>query len=79
MFFAYLGFDALSTTAQEAINPQKTMPRGILLSLSICVLLYVLVTAVMTGIVHYTELGTDAPMAITLDATANDTDNGGLG
>ena len=69
VFFAYIGFDALVTTAQEAINPQKTMPRGILISLGICVVLYVLVTAVLTGIVNYTDLGVDAPIAVAIDKT----------
>ena len=69
VFFAYIGFDALSTTAQEAINPQKTMPRGILISLAICVVLYIAVTAIMTGIVPYYELGVDAPVALAIDRT----------
>ncbi|MDR1865149.1 MAG: amino acid permease [Bacteroidales bacterium] len=67
VFFAFLGFDALSTAAQETRNPQKDMPRGILLSLIICAVLYVAVTAVLTGIVHYTELKTDAPIALAID------------
>lgn len=69
VFFAYIGFDALSTTAQEAINPQKTMPRGILISLAVCVILYIAVTAVLTGIVPYYELGVDAPIALAVDRT----------
>jgi APA family basic amino acid/polyamine antiporter len=67
VFLAYLGFDALSTTAQEAINPQKTMPRGILISLAICVVLYIAVTAIMTGIVPYKELNVAAPIALAID------------
>ena len=67
VFFAYLGFDALSTAAQETKNPQKDMPRGILISLGICALLYIGVTAVLTGIVHYTELNVDAPIAVAID------------
>jgi APA family basic amino acid/polyamine antiporter len=67
VFFAYLGFDALSTTAQETRNPQKDMPKGILISLGVCALLYVAVTAVMTGIVNYRDLGVDAPMALAVD------------
>ncbi|MDR1154506.1 MAG: amino acid permease, partial [Bacteroidales bacterium] len=67
VFFAYLGFDALSTTAQETRNPQKDMPRGILISLIICAVLYVSVTAVLTGIVNYTELNVDAPIAMAVD------------
>jgi APA family basic amino acid/polyamine antiporter len=67
VFFAYLGFDALSTAAQETRNPQKDMPRGILISLIICAVLYIAVTAVLTGIVNYTELHDDAPIALAVD------------
>ena len=67
VFFAYLGFDALSTAAQEARNPQKDMPRGILISLAICALLYVTVTAVLTGMVYYKELNVPAPIALAID------------
>jgi APA family basic amino acid/polyamine antiporter len=67
VFFAYLGFDALSTTAGEARNPQKDMPRGILISLLICACLYVAVTTVLTGIVNYKELNVDAPIALAID------------
>ncbi|MDR0725101.1 MAG: amino acid permease [Prevotellaceae bacterium] len=67
VFFAYLGFDALSTTAQETRNPQKDMPRGILISLVICAILYISVTAVLTGIVNYKDLHVDAPVAIAVD------------
>ena len=67
VFFAYLGFDALSTAAQEARNPQKDMPRGILISLAICALLYVVVTAVLTGMVYYKELNVSAPIALAID------------
>jgi len=67
VFFAYLGFDALSTTAQETKNPQRDMPRGILISLAICALLYVAVTAVLTGIVRYDQLNVDAPVALAID------------
>jgi len=63
VFFAYIGFDAVSTTAQEARNPQKDMPIGILGSLAICTLLYMIVSAVLTGMVPYTELNLPAPMA----------------
>ena len=69
VFFAYIGFDAVSTTAQEAINPQRDMPKGILISLAICTLLYVAVSLVMTGIVNYTELNVPAPIAVAIDAT----------
>jgi len=69
VFFAYLGFDALSTTAQETQRPQRDMPIGILVSLAICALLYVAVTAVLTGIVKYDQLNVDAPIAVAIDRT----------
>lgn len=67
IFFAYIGFDAVSTAAQEARNPQRDMPIGILGSLAICTVLYVIVAAVMVGLVPYAELGVPAPMAVTID------------
>ncbi len=67
VFFAYIGFDAVSTAAQESKNPQKDMPIGILGSLAICTLLYVVVSAVLTGMVSYTELNLPAPMAYALE------------
>ena len=67
IFFAYIGFDAVSTAAQEARDPQRDMPIGILGSLAICSVLYVAVAAVMIGLVPYAELGTPAPMAVTID------------
>lgn len=69
IFFAYIGFDAVSTTAQEAKNPQKDMPKGILLSLLICTILYIAVTVVLTGIVNYKELSVPAPIALAIDNT----------
>jgi APA family basic amino acid/polyamine antiporter len=71
IFFAYIGFDAVSTAAQEARNPQKDMPIGILGSLLICTLLYVLVSAVLTGIVHYSDLNVAAPLALAIDKAGN--------
>lgn len=68
VFFAYIGFDAVSTTSQEAINPKRDVPRGILWSLVICTVLYVGVSLVMTGMVHYTELNVAAPIAVAIDA-----------
>ena len=68
VFFAYIGFDAVSTTAQEAINPKRDMPIGILGSLVICTILYIAVSLVMTGIVNYTELNVSAPIAVAIDA-----------
>ena len=69
IFFAYIGFDAVSTAAQEAKNPQKDMPTGILGSLFVCTILYILVSLVLTGIVNYTELSVPAPIAIAIDKT----------
>lgn len=69
VFYAYLGFDALSTAAGEAKNPQKDMPKGILISLLICALLYIAVTAVLTGIVSYKQLDVPAPIALAIDST----------
>ncbi len=72
IFFAYIGFDAVSTAAQEAINPKKDMPIGILLSLAICTVLYILFAHVMTGLAHYTEFqGQDgiAPVAVAIEHT----------
>lgn len=71
IFFAYIGFDAVSTAAQEAKNPQRDMPIGILGSLLVCTILYVLVAAVLTGIVHYTELNVPAPLAMAIDKTGD--------
>jgi APA family basic amino acid/polyamine antiporter len=67
IFFAYIGFDALSTAAQETKNPARDMPIGILGSLAICTILYVAVAAVLTGIVNYKELNVSAPIALAID------------
>ncbi|ATL47464.1 amino acid transporter [Chitinophaga caeni] len=70
VFFAFIGFDAVSTAAQEAKNPQKDMPRGILGSLMICTVLYVLFAHVMTGLANYTEFkDSAAPVAIAIAKT----------
>jgi len=69
MFFAYIGFDAVSTAAQEARNPGRDMPIGILGSLAICTLLYIGVAIVLIGIVPYTELNVADPLAVGIDAT----------
>lgn len=69
IFFAYIGFDAVSTAAQEAKNPQRDMPKGILYSLLVCTILYVIVAAVMTGIVPYEQLNVAAPIALAIDST----------
>jgi len=64
IFFAYIGFDAVSTAAQEAKNPQRDMPIGLLGSLGICTILYIAVALVLTGIVNYTQLNVPAPIAV---------------
>ena len=68
VFFAYIGFDAVSTAAQEAKNPQRDMPIGILGSLVVCTVLYMAVAAVLTGMLPYTQLGTAKPVATALEA-----------
>ena len=68
VFFAYIGFDAVSTAAQEAKNPQRDMPIGILGSLGLCTLLYVLVSVVITGIMPYDKLNVPDPIAVGVDA-----------
>ena len=71
IFFAYIGFDAVSTSAQEARNPQRDMPRGILGSLAICTVLFVLVSGVMVGIVPYRQmLNEPAPLVVAVEAAA---------
>ncbi|MGH8168105.1 MAG: amino acid permease, partial [Woeseiaceae bacterium] len=67
VFFAYIGFDAVSTAAQETKNPQRNMPIGILGSLAVCTVLYIAVCAVLTGMVPYYELGTAQPVATALE------------
>jgi len=68
MFFAYLGFDAVSTVAQESRRPQRDMPVGILGSLGICTLIYIAFSLVLTGVVHYSQLNVPAPVAVAIDA-----------
>jgi APA family basic amino acid/polyamine antiporter len=63
IFFAYIGFDAVSTTAQEAKNPQRDLPIGMIASLAICTVLYVAVAGVLTGMVHWQEINIEAPVA----------------
>jgi APA family basic amino acid/polyamine antiporter len=67
VFFAYIGFDAVSTAAQEAKNPQRDMPIGILGSLAICTVLYILMALVMTGLAHYTELDVPHPVFVAIE------------
>src|SRR6266849_2422405 len=63
IFFAYIGFDAVSTTAQEAKNPQRDLPIGIIASLLICTVLYIAVAAILTGMVPWQEINIEAPIA----------------
>lgn len=63
VFFAYIGFDAISTTAEECKNPQRDLPRGILYSILICTVLYVAIALVVTGMVHHSELAVGDPLA----------------
>ncbi len=67
VFFAYIGFDAVSTAAQEAKNPQKDMPIGIIGSLLICTVLYIIVSGIATGVVPYKELNVPDPIAVAAD------------
>jgi APA family basic amino acid/polyamine antiporter len=68
VFFAYIGFDAVSTAAQEAKNPQRDMPLGILVSLVVCTILYIAVALILTGIVKFTFLNVPDPIAVGVDA-----------
>jgi APA family basic amino acid/polyamine antiporter len=68
IFFAYIGFDGVSTVAQEAKDPARGMPRGMLGSLLICTVLYILMSAVLTGLVPYAQLNDAAPVAVALEA-----------
>jgi APA family basic amino acid/polyamine antiporter len=68
IFFAYIGFDAVSTAAQESKNPQRDMPIALLGSLAICTVLYITVPLVLTGIVNYTQLNVSAPIAVAVSS-----------
>jgi APA family basic amino acid/polyamine antiporter len=68
VFFAYIGFDAISVAAEETKNPQRNLPIGILGGLAICTVIYVVVGAVLTGLVPYTQLGVADPLAFALNA-----------
>lgn len=63
VFFAYVGFDAVSTAAEEAQNPQKDLPFGIVVSLIFCTAIYILVSGLLTGVVHYSDLNVSSPVA----------------
>jgi APA family basic amino acid/polyamine antiporter len=69
VFFAYIGFDAVSTAAQETRNPQKDLPKGILGSLAICTVLYIAVSLILTGVVSYKKLSVPHPIALGVEAT----------
>lgn len=66
VFFAYFGFDAVSTAADEAKNPQRDLPIGLLAALAFCTIIYIIVSAVLTGVVPYTELNVSSPVAFAL-------------
>ena len=72
VFFAFIGFDSISTHAEEARHPQRDVPIGILTSLGLCTLLYILVAAVVTGMVPYPEINTEAPIAAAFAQQATD-------
>jgi APA family basic amino acid/polyamine antiporter len=67
VFFAYIGFDAISTTAEECKNPQRDLPRGMMWAIIICTILYVIIALVLTGMVSYTELNVGDPLAFVFD------------
>ena len=67
VFFAYIGFDAISTTAEECKNPQRDLPKAMIYSLIICTIVYVLLALVLTGMVHYTKLSVGDPLAMVFD------------
>jgi amino acid transporter len=67
VFFAYIGFDAISTTAEECRDPQRDLPRGMIYSLIICTVLYILIALVLTGMVSYKELAVTDPLAFVFD------------
>jgi len=69
IFFAYIGFDAVSTASQEARNPGRDIPIGILASLAICTVIYIAVGVVMTGLVPYAKLNVASPIAVAVEAT----------
>ncbi|KAB2491670.1 amino acid permease [Priestia endophytica] len=72
VFFAYLGFDAIATASEEVKRPQRDMPIGIIGSLIVCTVLYIAVSAVLTGIVPYTKLNVDAPVSFALSFVGQD-------
>ena len=67
VFFAYIGFDAISTTAEECKDPQRDLPRGMMWAIIICTVLYIIIALVLTGMVHYSELNVGDPLAFVFD------------
>lgn len=67
VFYAYIGFDAISTTAEECKNPQRDLPKGMIYSLVICTILYILIALVLTGMVHFSQLKVDDPLAFVFE------------
>lgn len=67
VFFAYIGFDAISTTAEECENPQRDLPKGMMWAIIICTILYILIALVLTGMVHYSELAVNDPLAFVFE------------
>lgn len=63
LFFAYIGFDAISTTAEECVNPQRELPRGMMWAIIICTVLYIAIALILTGMVSYKELAVGDPLA----------------
>jgi APA family basic amino acid/polyamine antiporter len=78
VFFAYIGFDSISTHAEEARNPQRDVPIGIITSLVLCTVLYMAVAAVITGMVRYPEIDVHAPIAVAFGQRAHETESGVL-
>lgn len=72
VFYAYIGFDAISTTAEECRNPQRDLPRGMIYSLVICTVLYILIALVLTGMVHFSELNVNDPLAYVFERVGQD-------
>lgn len=78
VFFAYIGFDSISTNAEEAINPQRDLPLGIIISLVVCTILYIGVAAVITGMVRYPDIDIKAAVAVAFSQKAEHTDSSAL-
>ena len=67
MFFAYIGFDAISTTAEECKDPQRDLPKGMMWAIILCTLLYIAIALVLTGMVSYNQLNVGDPLAFVFD------------